>query len=82
MKCKLCGHPRNTDEHAGISHLPFTKAHKFEPTEDLELFGDASESAQERRQIVDAYETRHAHLRGHYTRTDLLAIVRQAMKKR
>lgn len=30
-RCKVCGHPKDTDEHAGISHLPFTKAHTFQP---------------------------------------------------
>ena len=68
MKCKLCGHPKDTDEHAGISHLPFTKAHLFEPQEDLELFGDADERAQVRRRVRQ-YENRipcgkcgHVHL--------------------
>jgi len=29
--CERCGYPEATDEHAGISHLPFSKAHTFVP---------------------------------------------------
>lgn len=29
--CKICGHSEKTDEHAGISHIPFSKAHSFVP---------------------------------------------------
>lgn len=34
--CMVCGHPEETDEHAGISHLPFSKAHNFESLDDIQ----------------------------------------------